>query len=163
MSPPDRESEPGGEPAALVPLRNEDGSPIVSPRLVTRARTIAEALFMTDAGPPPPERLDWLALEVEDFLARAGARSRFVVGLALFAVGVLAPLLVLRFVSLARLTVRQRAHALGRLEDTFGAPVLAVKAMLSVLWYEHPDVARAVGFDGECLKEPDAVRLPVTS
>lgn len=152
-----------GEGGPLVPLRNEDGSPIVSPRLVARARTIAEALFMTDQGPPPAERLDWLAREAEDFLARAGARSRFVVGLALLAVGVLAPLVVFRFVSLARMAVRERARALQRLEDTFGAPVLAVKALLCVLYYEHPDAARAVGFDGKCLKEPEHVHLPVSS
>lgn len=168
MRPKDRESDPGdgapgSEPAALAPLRNDDGSPIVSPRLIARARTIAEALFLTDAGPPPPERLDWLAREVEDFLARAGARSRFVVGLALWAVGILAPLFVLRFVSLGRMAVRERARALQQLEDRFGAPVLAVKAMLCVLYYEHPDAARNVGFDGACLKEPDRLHLPVSS
>jgi hypothetical protein len=69
----------------------------------------------------------------------------------LFAVSLLAPLVILRFVSLARLPVPERARALGRLEDTFGAPVLAVKAMLSVLYYEHPDAARFVGFDGDCM------------
>jgi hypothetical protein len=162
VSPEDRESD-AGEPGALVPLRNQDGSPIVSPRLVARARTIAEALFLTDQGPPPAERLDWLALETEDFLARAGARSRFVVGLALLVVGLLAPLVVFRFVSLARMAVRDRARALGRLEDSFGAPVLAVKAMLCILYYEHPDAARGVGFDGACLKEPEHVHLTVSS
>jgi hypothetical protein len=124
---------------------------------------VAEAVFLTDDGPPPPDRLDWLSREVEDFLARAGARSRLVVGLALFAIGVLAPLLSLRFVSLARMSVRERARVLSRLEHTFGAPVLAVKAMLCLLYYEHPDVARSVGFDGQCLGPPDERHLPVSS
>lgn len=146
----------------LVPLRDDDGRPIVSPRLLARVRAIAEALFMTHAGPPPAERLDWLVREAEDFLARAGARSRFVVGLATFVVGLLAPLVVLRFVPLARMPVRERARALSALEDRFGAPVLAVKAMLCILYYEHPDAASAVGFDGRCLTDGRPPRLPVS-
>lgn len=138
----------------LVPLRHEDGRPIVSSRTIARARAVAEALFLTQDGPPPPERLDWLEREVEDFLARAGRRSRLVVGFALLAVSILAPLFMLRFVPLSRMRVAERARCLARLEDTFGAPVLAVKAMLCVLYYEHPDAARLVGFDAECLESP---------
>ncbi|MBI3202274.1 MAG: hypothetical protein HYZ29_12080 [Myxococcales bacterium] len=155
MSRRDRESPPdpeAAEPDALVPLRREGGAPIVSPRLIARVRVVAEALFSTGEGPPPAARLDWLCLEAEDFLARAGARSRFVVGLALFVVGLLAPLMLWRLSPLGRLSVRDRARALQRLEDRFGAPVLAVKAMLCILYYEHPDAAREVGFDGACLK-----------
>lgn len=132
-------------------------------RVVRRARAVAEALFLTEEGPPPADRLDWLEREVEDFLARAGARSRFVVGLALFAVVFLAPLLSWRFVAFSSLAVHERARVLGHLEDTFGAPVLAVKAMLCVLYYEHPDAARFVGFDGECLKDAAPAKLPVTT
>lgn len=145
--------------AELAPLRHEDGRPIVSKRTIARARAVAEALFLTRDGPPPGDRLDWLARELEDFLARSGSRSRLVVGFALFVIGVLAPLLSLRLVSLARMPVLERARCLARLEDTFGAPVLAVKAMLSVLYYEHPDAARFVGFDAaECLESPFPTR-----
>jgi hypothetical protein len=28
--------------------------------------------------------------------------------------------------------------------------VLGVKAMLSLVWYEHPRSARDIGFDGDC-------------
>lgn len=130
--------------------------------MVRRATVIAEALFLTHDGPPPAERLAWLALEIEDFLAHAGARSRLVLGLALFAVGVLAPLLSFRFVSLASMSVNERASALAHLEDVFGPPVLAVKALLSVMYYEHPDAARHIGFDGSCLVEAPP-RLPSSS
>lgn len=124
---------------------------------------MAEAIFLTDSGPPARERIDWLALEIEDLLARAGARSRWVIGLALFVVGMLAPLMIWRFVPLARLSLRDRARALERLEDRFGAPVLAVKAMLCILYYEHPDAAREVGFDGGCLKSTEPLHLRVQS
>lgn len=157
------EPDPDSEPGLAAPLRRLDGSPIVSPRLIARARVVAEALFSTANGPPPASRLDWLCIEAEDFLARAGARSRFVVGLALFVVGLLAPLMLWRLAPLGRLTVRDRARALQRLEDRFGAPVLAVKAMLSILYYEHPDAAREVGFDGACLKSAAVPQLPGAS
>jgi hypothetical protein len=147
----------------LVPLRDENGGPIVSPRTVARVRVVAEALFLGKAGPPPAERLDWLALEVEDFLARSGAQSRLVFGLALLVISLLAPLFSLRFVPLGRMQPAERARVLGHLEHKFGAPVLAVKALLSVIYYEHPDAARSVGFDGECLLESGSPRLPTAS
>ncbi len=141
--------EPDG---ALVPLRREDGRPIVGPGFVRGLRSVAEAVFSTAEGPPPGERLDWLALELEDFLARAGAQTRLTLRLALFALSILAPLMVLRFTSLSRLPVTERARAIGRLEhSSLGAPVLAVKALLCVLYYEHPDAAEEIGFDGQCL------------
>lgn len=137
---------------ALVPLRNENGSPIVRAGFVRGLRTVAEAVFATASGPPPAERLDWLALELEDFLARAGSQTRLTLRLALFALSILAPLMVLRFTSLSRLPVGERARAIGRLEhSSLGSPVLAVKALLCVLYYEHPDASEEIGFDGQCL------------
>jgi hypothetical protein len=134
------------------PLRDEGGLPIVPPKMVRTLRVVAEAIFVTDAGPPPKERLDWLADECEDFLARSGARTLWVLRLALFALGVLAPLAILRFTSLAKLPLSERTRALGRLEDgPLGAPVVAIKAFLCVIYYEHPDAARQIGFDGQCL------------
>ena len=41
---------------------------------------------------------------------------------------------------------------LERFEKSGFAPaLLAVKALLSVHYYEHPDAAREVGFDGACM------------
>lgn len=137
---------------ALEPLRNQDGSAIVRAGFVRGLRTVAEAVFATRSGPPPAERLDWLVLELEDFLARAGSQTRLTLRLALFALSVLAPLMVLRFTSLSRMPVTERARAIGRLEhSSLGSPVLAVKALLCVLYYEHPDAAAEIGFDGQCL------------
>lgn len=136
---------------ALAPLRHADGKPIVAPRLLRGLVAIAEATFSTAEGPPPRARLEWLERELEDFLARAGTQTRLVLGLAALALAVVAPLLLLRFVPLRKLAVKERIRALARMEDTFGAPVLAVKALLCVLYYEHPDVQAEVGFDGQCL------------
>jgi hypothetical protein len=125
---------------------------MVSAGTLVTLRAVAEALFATTAGPPSAERIDWLLLEIEDFLARAGPRTRFVLGLAVFAVNLLAPLLVLRFTSLRRLPLAQRVHALRNLENSpLAAPLFAVKALLSLIYYEHPEAAREVGFDGACL------------
>jgi hypothetical protein len=139
------------ETAALAPLRHENGRPIVPARVISRARAVAQAIFSSDGESPPAERLDWLALELEDFLARAGAQTRVVFRLALFAVSLLAPLSIGRFRSLSSLELKERARALAQLEDRFGPPVLAIKALLCILYYEHPDAAREVGFDGSCL------------
>lgn len=138
----------------LVPLRHASGKPIVAPRMLRALVAIAEAIFCTHDGAPPRARLDWLERELEDFLARAGKQTRLVLGLATLAVSVAAPLLSLRFAPLRRLPVKERVRALARMEDSpFGAPVLAVKALLCVLYYENPDVQLEVGFDGQCLGE----------
>jgi hypothetical protein len=137
--------------ASLAPLRHENGRPIVPEGVIRRARLVAEAVFQRTDGPPPPDRLDWLMLELEDFLARSGAQTRVVFGLSVFVVTVLAPLSIGRLRSLGSLPLRERVRALGRLEDRLGPPVLAVKALLCILYYEHPDAAREVGFDGSCL------------
>jgi hypothetical protein len=139
------------------PLRHENGRPIVSHRALHRLRAVAEAVFSTEHGAPPAERIDWLMAELEDFLARAGGRTRLVLKLAALAVNVLAPLVAGHLPPLGRLPLRERARALTLLErGRFGAPVLAIKALLCVLYYEHPDAAREVGFDGDCSGAPAA-------
>jgi hypothetical protein len=124
-----------------------------TPRMLRAARALAEAIFSTEAGPPPPERLDWLVRELDDFLARVGSRTRLVLWLSVFAVSWLAPLLSFRLLPLRALPLPKRIDALERLERSHAAmALLATKAILSILYYEHPDAAREVGFDGACLK-----------
>ena len=74
--------------------------------------------------------------------------------LALFAVTWLSPLLALRPPPLGLWSLPVRTRALERLERTpLSLALLAVKAMLSIPYYEHPDVAAEIGFDGACLGE----------
>ena len=128
--------------------------PGATPRMLRAVRALAEALFATEAGPPPPDRLDWLTGEFDDFLGHAGTRTRLVMRLSLFAVSCLAPLRLSpwRWPPLHALPLAERIEALDRLEKSRAVlPLLALKAILSVLYYEHPDAAREIGFDGACL------------
>lgn len=112
-------------------------------------RAFAEALFSTEEGPPPAERLDWLMGEMREYLQRAGPGARVIFGLALFAATWLSPLFIWRLPTLRNLEIPQRIEALTRMEESFAsAPVLAVKAFLCVVYYEHPDVQREVGHVG---------------
>ncbi len=134
----------------MLPLRRPDGAPIAARVTVRRAIAIAEAVFARDGALPPVERLEWLALELEDFLARAGARSRFFLSLMIGLVSFLSPVFIGRGPGVMRLALCDRIRALTTLERRFGEPLIAVKALLCLLYYEHPDAARGVGFDGKC-------------
>ena len=118
---------------------------------------IAEALFTTTAGPPPAARLHWLCLEMRDFLSRAGGRARLLFRLALFLATWIAPLWILRLPPLGLLNREQRIDALNRLEaSTLGPPLFALKAIVSLVYYEHPEAAAELGFDGLPLKDIQA-------
>jgi len=126
-------------------------------RSLRTARAVAEALFSSEQGPPPHARLDWLTRDVDDFVAHAGSRARLLFRLSLFVVALVAPLLIGRLTRLSRLTVDERAEALDRFERSpVGPALLAVKAILCVLYYEHPDAAREIGFDGSCARTGEA-------
>ena len=117
-------------------------------------RAIAEAVFSGPSGPPPPARLDWLLDDLDDFFSRSGGRARGVSRLMIRLVSLLAPLMVWRPWPFHRLSLDTRIRALARLEDSvLSAPILALKAMLCIVWYEHPDTAAAVGFHQTCLLE----------
>jgi hypothetical protein len=117
--------------------------------MLDHLRAFAEALFSNEAGAPPAARMDWLMGEMADYLHRAGPAARFVFGLSLYAVSVLAPLFIWRFPTLRTLELADRVDALTHMEESkLAAPVLAVKAFLSVVYYEHPDVQREAGHVG---------------
>jgi len=122
----------------------------VGPGTVRAAVAIGSAIFGSERAPPPPERLVYLAGEVEDFLARSGPRARAVLTVMIWLVTLVAPICVGRLGSLGTLSQADRVRALDRLERRFGEPLVAVKAILCLIYYEHPDAAREIGFDGEC-------------
>lgn len=114
---------------------------------------LARMVFATEDGPPSTDRVRWFVDQFDDFMGRAGSRSRLVVGGALLVVDRVAPLLALRAGPLGRLTEERRRLALERLERSpLGITVLAAKAAMCIVWFEHPDAAREIGFDGLPLK-----------
>lgn len=122
---------------------------------------MAECLYVSESGPPPPARLKWLGRELDDFLERIGpdARTSYLAGL--FILSLLAPLLSGSFTPLRNMPLERRAKALDRFESSFASGLLlAVKAMLCIIYYEHPDAAASIGFDAECMlaKAPTSAR-----
>ena len=103
---------------------------------------IAEALFADD-GEANAARLDWLIRDLDDFLNRAGARPRLVFALCVAVLSLFAPLWIGRFTTLSDLPLAERSRALHKAEGgLLGPPALAAKAILCILWFEHPDVDR---------------------
>lgn len=129
-------------------------------RTRTALRVVAEALFFGTpsgtpgggSGPAPVARLDWVASEVVDIVRHAGSRGRLLFQICLGLVSVLAPLSIGRLRTLGGLDVPTRIRALEKLERTprGAALVLALKALLCTVWYEHPDAAREVGAYEPC-------------
>lgn len=115
-------------------------------------RPVAEAMFASEDGPPPADRLDWLCADFEDFLEQAGPRPQLILGGALAVATWVAPLSIGRRPPLGRLSIADRCRALHRTEETkAGLPILAVKAMLSIMYYEHPDAQADIGVDTDCM------------
>ena len=136
----------------------------LTPRMRAATYAVAETLFTTDAGPPPAARLAWLCDDLDHFFVHAGPRARSVYRLCLLAISIIAPLLVLRLPPFRRLSREARSEALERMErGPLGLAVFGAKAPLSIVYYEHPDAARAIGFDPGCLEpaappEPEGAR-----
>ena len=121
-------------------------------RLALRAaRAFCEALFSQGGQPPPRERMDWLLGELDDLISRAGWRSGGFYKLALLVVNFLSPLLIGRPIPLWRLNLDQRVRALRAMEHSFlAALVLAVKSIICIIYYEHPDALGEIGYAPEC-------------
>ena len=120
--------------------------PSTSPDWLPAARAFAEALYSTDKGAPPSDRIQYLLDELVDFVAQAGLRSELVLRLGLTLAMWGAPPIIGRVPPLARLSIEDRIEALTKLEHSpAGLPLLAVKAIFSIIYYEHPDVLREAG------------------
>src|SRR5687768_6753041 len=107
---------------------------------------VAEALFASASGAPPHDRLAWLFTDLEDFLERAGPVSRTLFHVAMMALIWIAPLARLR-PPLVWQRLERRIDSIVRIEAGMFAPaVLLVKAVLCVIYYEHPDAERETGY-----------------
>ncbi len=140
-------------PPAHVAVAAREGA-FVPAGFEVRLRAIAEALFADDHGPPDPSRVAWVCADFRDFASRATGRGRFVLVLSVWVLTWIAPLFVWRFGPLAALDVELRAEALERVERSglLGFAALAPKAMLCLMWFEHPDTQRETHTEVSCLK-----------
>ena len=129
--------------------------PVSAPSAVVRswARAVAEALFATEAGAPDPARVEEVVADFLDFIAPAPARGRWIMILSLFALVWVAPLFVARMPTLDGLDVDTRAEALDRVEKSIlGPAALAPKAILCLLWFEHPATRAETRTEVTCLQ-----------
>lgn len=107
---------------------------------------VGEALFSKGGAPPPEERMDFLRREVTDSMARGGPMLRLQITLAALVVSVIAPLCVGRIGRARGLPLALRVEALSKMERARAAPMLiAIRALLCLLYYEHPDAAAEAG------------------
>lgn len=135
----------GARPAlvGVFDVRERETAPI-SDAVVRRARAVAEAMFATEAGPPPAERLEWVTRELRGFLGHSPDASR-VFRLCLFVVTTVGPLLSFRF-GFESHELAERTKLLERVEKSpLSTALLGLKAVLCMLYFEHPDAARAIG------------------
>jgi len=112
-------------------------------------RALAEAMFSHDDGPPSP-RLDGIASELDDYVSRASATLRFGL-LVMLELVRFAPLFLLwRFATFESLALGDRVRILERMEQSRIVPLMvafaAYKAILCLLFFEHPEEQRDVGY-----------------
>lgn len=118
-------------------------------------RTVAHvgSVLLADAsGPPPENQMRWACHELDAMLTEIGGRGKFIFRASLFAVSLLAPLMIFRFPPIRRLSFETTTHALERFEKSpFGMMLFAVQTLLCIVYFEHPNAAAEIGFDGQCL------------
>lgn len=140
---------------------------MASSKLVRTERALflfAETLFSDHSGPPARQRVESLARDAVALLLATTPRARLMFSVCLFVVLWVAPLFIRRAPGLARLPLPLRVAALEKMEHTAAgaALVLAVKAVLCILWYEQPESVAGIGVDPPC--QPGVRRsLPVLS
>lgn len=141
-------------PSILASKRNRLPSPAgerrptgtFPPRSLETMLAMAEAIFSTSERPLPPDRLEYLRRELPDLLNRAAPRGRLMFRLGTFAISTIAPLLIGRLPPLRRLPLDVRIRALRKMEaSAFVAALIAVRAVLCLVYYEHPDAAAEIG------------------
>ncbi len=124
-------------------VKDREVAPL-SASTVRLARAVTEAMFATGEGPPPADRLEWVTTELRGFLGHSPDASR-VFRLCLFLVTGLGPLLSLRL-GFASRPLEERTRLLERVEKSpLSTALLGLKAVLCMLYFEHPDAARSIG------------------
>lgn len=145
---------PASIPAHWVDLTADEQAPAPTRAWLRELHAIASVLFADEKGPPSAARLNWTVAQIEDIIVRARGRGALVYRVSVGVLSWVAPLLIFRLPRLSRLSYAQRVRAVARFERSpFGLMLFAVKALLCIVYYEHPEAAAEVGFDGRGLLE----------
>ena len=121
-------------------------------------RAVAEVLFDDGRG-IPRERMEWLLAEWADLSAHAGAKTRLGFRGALLALELLPLFFVGLPLPMSLLSHGTRMRYLERVETSkLAFFVTALKAPLSMIYFEHEDVVGTTGYDGTSLLEDDPRR-----
>lgn len=120
------------------------------------AGALAACLFDHGQG-VPADRLRFALVDVDDFTRRAGWKTRLAFLASLLLLEWLWPLAFGFFGRFSRLALERRLHLLERIEDTQLAPLLVLpKAMLCLVYFEHPDALKEIGYDAKPLRVLEA-------
>lgn len=127
---------------------------LLSPRAMAILRAVAEALFDDHSGGPPADRLDWFERELNDLFASADGPSSLLLRVAPWVLE-FSPVLTLSHLSLlTQLTRPEQQRCLERLERSplppLGLIFLLCKALICLIYLEHPEALSEIGFDGGC-------------
>ncbi len=118
----------------------------LSARTRARAAALAEALFTPEASAADAARIAWLVDELDDLCAHGGDQPRRVLVASLAAIDAAPPVVLGRLASFRALSIPDRVRLLERLERTgLGLALLGAKAMLSIVWHEHPESEHEIG------------------
>lgn len=114
-------------------------------------RALALGLFDRGAG-IPEARIAWAIDDLESFLRHAGQKTSALFLITTTLVEWLPILFVRRLSRMSRLSSETRRDYLEAFDRSVIAIVLVLpKALLSLVYYEHPDALRETGYDGTCM------------
>jgi hypothetical protein len=122
-------------------------------------RALAASLFDKETG-IHRARLDWAIDDLRAFLAGAGPRTTLIFRIALFFVAWMPMFFIARIGPLHRLKPEHALLYLEKLDRSrLAALLLLPKALFSLVYFEHPDSLKEIGFDNSCMmgELPDGV------
>jgi len=142
-------------PGAIVPTTRDWQRTTFGPFGKRVLFALAEAFF-TDPDDPADrgaaQRFAWLVDDVDDFISQASPSLRWGTRIAALLVE-LAPLFFIgRFARCSSLPLEERERYLSKVEAS-AVPRVAVlvvmfKTLMTVLYFEHPEAAPHLGYDG---------------
>lgn len=141
-------------PAYWVDVHPEHHCPAPERAWHKQLHALAGAMFAEEETAPPQARLNWCVYQIDDVLTKSGGRGVLAYRFSLWVLSWVAPLLIFRLPRFARLSHEDRVRALKRFDQSvFRTLLFALKALLCIVYFEHPDAAAEVQFDGVALLE----------